>query len=85
MMWLINLVWCNKSRDLCRKRSCLRNVRGAKPLASPVRWRPWHVRNRLNNNIEFINNDFKELFKRSEIIIKSIVTYTLEQNGLSEV
>ena len=40
---------------------------------------------RIDNNTEFINDDFKILFKNLEVIMKSIVIYTLEQNKLSEV
>ena len=40
---------------------------------------------RLDNGTEFINDDFKELFKRSGIIMEPTVAYTPEQNGLSEV
>ena len=40
---------------------------------------------RIDNNIEFINEEFEKLFKNSDIVIESIVTYTPEQNGLSEV
>ena len=40
---------------------------------------------RINNNTEFINDDFKTLLKDSEVTIKLIVTYIPEQNELSEV
>ena len=40
---------------------------------------------RIDNNTEFINDDFKILLRDSEVTIKPIVTYTPEQNELSEV
>ena len=33
---------------------------------------------RIDNNTEFINDDFKILLRDSKVIIKFIVTYTLE-------
>lgn len=40
---------------------------------------------RLDNGTEFINLQFKELFKATGIILEPTVAYTPEQNGLSEV
>ena len=40
---------------------------------------------RIDNDTEFINDDFKILLKNLKVIIKLIVTYTSKQNGLSEV
>ena len=40
---------------------------------------------RIDNDTEFINDDFKALLKNSEVIMKFIVIYTSEQNELSEV
>ena len=40
---------------------------------------------RINNDIKFINDDFKVLLKNSEVTMKLTVIYTPEQNKLSEV
>ena len=40
---------------------------------------------RIHNNTEFINDDFKILFKNFEVTIKFIVIYILKQNELNEV
>ena len=40
---------------------------------------------RIDNEGEFINDEFKSHFKESGIVWEPTVTYTPEQNGLAEV
>ena len=40
---------------------------------------------RLDNEIEFINDKFRKLFKNSEVILKFVVIYIFKINKLSEI